>query len=161
MKGKMFGLCAILVLAGTLAWADGTADGRIAKQLDKLGIKYTTLDTGNFSIDNDLESGRTQSVYIMSSTSTYGGMEIREIWSNAGKFDAAPTAEQMMELFTDNGNRDIGAWNLEASDNGAYLAYFSIKVPVYLRDKDLSDMIDLAAAAADEMELKLFNKDEN
>jgi len=103
-----------------------------------------------------MDGGRTQTVYIMSKTESYGDLEIREIWSNAGNFPADPTADQMKQLLDDTSSEKIGAWNIEASDNGSVLAYFSIKVPGYLRDKDLADMIDFAATVADAMKAKLF-----
>ena len=52
-------------------------------------------------------------------------------------------------------------WNVEASDDGTFLAYFSIKVPVYLRDKDLSSALEFASTVADKMEAKLFGRDED
>ncbi len=78
-----------------------------------------------------------------------------------GNFPAQPTSDQMMTLLGDNNSQDIGAWTLESSDDGSYLAYFSIKIPTYIRDKDMSDLIDFAATVADDMELKLFNTDNN
>jgi hypothetical protein len=53
----------------------------------------------------------------------------------------------------------MGAWNLEADDDGCYLAYFAIRVPVYLKDSDLSSMLEFAAAVADEMAASLFGPD--
>jgi hypothetical protein len=156
MIGKILSLSAALFLAGVSLSADGVADARVAKQLDRLSIAYTTTSESNYSIDKDMDGGRTQTVYIMSKTESYGDLEIREIWSNAGNFPADPTADQMKQLLDDTSSEKIGAWNIEASDNGSVLAYFSIKVPGYLRDKDLADMIDFAATVADAMKAKLF-----
>ena len=124
-------------------------------------MKYTTTKSGNYSIDFSRDGDRQQTVYIMSKTETYGGIEIREIWSNAGTFDAEPTAKVMLELLSENDTEKIGAWNVETSDDGSYLAYFSIKVPSYVKDKDLSDLLEFASNVADEMEAKLFNADDN
>ncbi len=161
MNGKIQCLLAVLLLAGASLFAADNADPRVAKQLDKIGIDYSTMESNNYSIDKDLDGGRKQTVYIMSKTETCGGLEIREIWSNAGSFPAEPTSDQMMSLFDDNNTQKIGAWVLESSDDGSYLAYFSIKVPTYIRDKDMADLIDFAAKVADDMELKLFNTDDN
>ena len=161
MTRKALYLTAVLSIVSALAFAADKADARVAKQLDKLGIDYSTTDSNNYSIDKDLDKGRTQTVYIMSKTETNGGLEIREIWSNAGNFKTEPTNDQMMALFEDNNSEKIGAWALESSDDGSYLAYFSVKVPTYIRDKDLSDLIDFTATVADDMELKLFNADDN
>jgi hypothetical protein len=163
MTGKTLALGLALLFAGSLVFAaDTKADSRVSKSLDKLGLKYSTTTSGNFSLLQKLDNDRSQTVYIMSKTETYGGLEIREVWSNAGSFESEPTAEQMMQLLEDNNTEKIGAWNIESSDDGSYLAYFSIKVPTYLKDKDLSDMIDFAATVGDEMEAKLFdNADDN
>jgi len=162
MKGKTLCLIAVMALAGGIALsAENTPDPRLAKQLDKLGVKYTTTKSGNYSIEFDKDDGRKQTAYVMSKTETYRGIEIREIWSNAGTFEAEPSAKDMLELLSDNDTEKIGAWNVETSDDGSYLAYFSIKVPVYLKDKDLSDFLEFASNVADEMEAKLFNVDEN
>ena len=85
MIRKILSLSAVLFLAGLSLSADGAADARVAKQLDRLGIAYTTTNESNYSIDKDMDGGRTQTVYIMSKTESYGDLEIREIWSNAGK----------------------------------------------------------------------------
>jgi hypothetical protein len=161
MIGKILSLTAALFLAGSALAAADKADARVSRQLDKLGIKYSTTDSNNFSIERDLDGGRSQTVYIMSTTQTYGALEIREIWSNAGSLDEEPSADTMLELLEDNNTEKIGAWNVEASDDGSYLVYFSIKVPAYLKDKDFSDMIDFAGTVADEMEANLFDTDDN
>ena len=54
-----------------------------------------------------------------------------------GNFPADPTADQMKQLLDDNSTEKIGAWNIESSDNGSVLAYFSIKVPNYLGTRTL------------------------
>lgn len=161
MNGKMLCLSAALILAGVSLFAADKVDPRVAKQLDKVGIEYSTTDSNNYSIQKDLDGGRKQTVYIMSTTQNIGGLEVREIWSNAGNFSAEPTSDQLMTLLGDNNTQNIGAWTLESADDGSYLAYFSIKIPTYIRDKDISDLIDLAATVADDMELKLFNADAN
>ena len=162
MKPKTLCAVAVFVALGAAALAaQSKADPRIAKQLDKLGMTYTTTKSGNYSVVYDRDGGRKQTVYIMSKTETYGALEIREIWSNAGSFDAEPEAETMLELLTENDTEKIGAWNVEASDDGTYLAYFSIKAPVYLRDKDLSSALEFASTVADKMEAKLFDRDED
>jgi hypothetical protein len=164
MSGKYLCLSISLALAlaaGAGLGAEGKPDSRVAKQLDRAELKYETTGSGNFSIVQELEGGREQTVYIMSKTETYGALEIREIWTNAGSFEEEPSPESMMELLGDNDIEKIGAWNLEASDDGSYLAYFAIKVPVYLRDKDFLDMLEFAATVGDEMEAKLFDADDN
>lgn len=162
MIGKVLCLSAAFALAAGAAFpADAKADPRVAHQLDNLGVSYTATKAGNFSIEKDQDGGRTQTVYIMSKTETYGGLEIREVWSNAGSFEAEPSTEDMLKLLEDNNTEKIGAWSLESSDDGSYLAYFSIKVPTYIKDDDLGETLDFAATVADKMEASLFDTDDN
>jgi len=162
MNAKILFLSATLfALVAASLFADGSADARVGKQLDRLGWQYKTTGSGNYSIVKDLDGGRSQTVYLMSKTESYGGLEIREIWSNAGSMEEQPSQDQLMELLADNNTQKMGAWSVEASDDGSYLVYFSIKVPVYIKDKDLADIIDFAATVADEREERLFDADEN
>jgi len=160
MIGKTMALSAALA-AGAALGAPASADARIAKQLDRLGLEYTTTSSGNYSIVYNLDADRKQTVYVMSKTETYGGLEIREIWSNAGEFQGDPSVSDLTQLLQSNGTEKIGAWSLEDADDGAQLAYFSIKVPTYLKDKDFADMLEFTAQVGDEMEAKLFDTDEN
>jgi hypothetical protein len=162
MRCKALIIFAVLALAAAAALAaEGKPDARVSKLLGRLHIDYSTTDTGNFSIDYDLGSGRKQTVYIMSETETYGSLEIREIWTNAGNLDSEPSSDDLMQLLQDNNDEKIGAWSLESSDDGGPLAYFSVKVPTYLKDKDFSDMIQFVAQVGDAMERKLFDADDN
>jgi len=162
MIARLLLITAALALAGGSALSgEGKPDSRVAKQLDSLGLKYTTTGAGNYSLDQDLDSGRTQTVYLMSKTESYGGLEIREIWSNAGSMASKPSADQMLDLLVDNNSEKLGAWSIEASDDGSYLIFFSVKMPVSVKDQDLADMIDFVASVADEREAALFNSDDN
>jgi hypothetical protein len=150
-----------LVAAGT-ASAQETAPGdpRLTQQLDRMGIHYTITAEGNYSILYNLKGGRTQTVYIMGQTEKYRETEIRELWSRAGVFDAVPSAEVMQSLLEESGTSKIGFWSVEKSDEGGYIVYFSVKVPVYLKDPDLSGLLELTANVADEKEQELFNTDD-
>jgi hypothetical protein len=163
MALKRVALVLGIVLAGSLLFAADSKkpDARVSKTLDKVGLKYTTTSSANYSIVMDLDDDRSQTVYVMSTTETYGGLEIREIWSNAGTFEYEPGIEEMLQLLEDNNSEKIGGWCLESQDDGSYLAYFAIKVPTYLKDGDFQDMVEFTAKVADEMELSLFDTDDN
>ena len=149
---------AMLACVATL-YSEGKADPRVAKALDRLGLKYSATSEGNYSLVYDLDGGRRQTVYIMSRTEKYDGLEIREIWSNAGTLCDKPSYAEMLKLLEDNNTEKMGAWSLEADDDGCYLAYFAIRVPIDMKDSDLSSMMEFAAAVADEMEASLFGPD--
>ena len=147
--------------AAAAVWAQDAAkeDPRLSKQLDRLGIHYKITDSGNYSIAYDLAGGRSQTVYIMGKTVKYGNAEIRELWSRAGTFDGVPSADVMQKLLEESGEKEIGFWSIEKGDEG-YIVYFSVKVPVYVKDSDLSALLELTANVADQKEAELFDTDD-
>lgn len=145
-------------LAGAQAGTKG--DTGIAAQLDRLGLKYTVTKAGNYSIDYDLDGGRSQTVYIMGKTEAVDSTDVRELWSRAGTFSAVPTADQMQNLLEESGSKKIGFWALEEADSGGYTVYFSVKVPTYLRDGDLESLLQYVADISDQKEEELFNSDD-
>ncbi len=135
-------------------------DARLTLQLDRMGIHYKITDEGNYSVDYDLKGGRRQTVYIMGQTEKYKDTEIRELWSRAGVFDDVPSADVMRDLLEESGTAKIGFWSIEQNDSGSYIVYYSVKVPVYLRDSDFSSLLDLTANVADSKEKELFDTDD-
>ncbi len=149
-------------LAGASVFAQGSSkgDARVAALLDRLGLHYKLTDSGNYSITFDVGSGRSQVAYIMGKTETYKGLEIREIWSRAGTFEELPESDVMQKLLEDSAGEKIGFWSIEEADNGGWTVYFSVKVPVYLKDADVRSLLELTANVGDEKEAELFNQDE-
>ena len=134
-------------------------DPSLTRQLDRMGVDYTITDSGNYSIDYTLDNGRSQTAYIMGETQTVDNLEVREIWSRAGTFDSLPSADVMQSLLEESGTKEIGFWSLEKTKDGGYILYFSVKVPVYLKDDDLSSLLQYTADTADQKEQELFNTD--
>jgi len=156
-------LAAVVLVAalGSVSAQSATkANTDLAQQLDRLGLKYTITKAGNYSISYDLDGGRSQTVYIMGKTDKVGATEIRELWSRAGTMDSVPDSDQMKSLLEDSGNAKVGFWALEETDSGGYTIYFSVKMPVYLNDKDLSALLEYTANTADQKEEELFNTDD-
>jgi hypothetical protein len=158
---------AILLAAPSLraapgdAQADKTSDPRVDETLARLGLQYTVNASGNAVVAYDEDKGRSQTAFIMSTTDKYNGIEIREIWSNAGTFDAKPDAETLADLMIESGKNKIGAWALEETDGGKYLLFYTIKFPADSSDEAYRMMLEFASSVADERELALFNADEN
>ena len=149
-----------LVLAGTASAQDTKGTPDIAAQLDRLGMKYTVTKSGNYSITYDVDNGRRQVVYIMGKTEMVDSTEVRELWSRAGTYDAVPEADVMQNLLEESGTKKIGFWSIEETDKGGYTVYFSVKIPVYLKDDDLSSLLEYTANIADQKEEELFNTDD-
>ena len=150
----------LTVLGSLQGQAVTKANVDLTQQMDRLNLKYTLTKAGNYSITYDLDGGRSQTVYIMGKTDKVGTTEIRELWSRAGTMDSMPTEDQMKALLEDSGSSKVGFWALEEADSGGYTVYFSVKVPVYLNDKDLSALLEFTANTADQKEEELFNADD-
>jgi hypothetical protein len=161
MKRKALFLVALFAVgAAGLVAAQAKGDQRVADQLDRLGLHYTLTKSGNYSVTFDLDSGRSQVAYVTAKTATYNGMEIREVWSRAGTMNDVPSADVMQKLLEDSGTEKIGSWALEESDDGGYVMYFSVRVPVDPKDGEMKALLELTADIADQEELDLFNVDD-
>ena len=151
------------LIASGMLFAQSNAkkgDPSLTRQLDRMGVDYTITDSGNYSIDYTLDSGRSQTTYIMGETQTVDNLQVREIWSRAGTFDSVPSADVMQGLLEDSGTKEIGFWSIEKAKDGGYIVYFSVKVPVYLKDDDLASLLQYTADTADQKEQELFNTDQ-
>jgi hypothetical protein len=158
--GPLIALAFLAALGTASAQAATKANTDLTQQLDRLGLEYTLTKSGNYSISYDLDGGRSQTIYIMGKTGKVGGAEIRELWSRAGTMDSVPSEDQMKALLEESGGAEVGFWALEETDDGGYTIYFSVKVPVYLNDKDLGALLQFTADTADQKEEELFNTDD-
>ncbi len=152
---------ALGVLAPTFAQTKNKSDTRVAAILSDLGLTYKVNSSGNYAITYDEGNDRTQVVYVMSTTDTYQGIEIREIWSIAGSFDSEPDATQLLDLMKQSGKNKIGDWALEEQDDGTYLLFYTIKSPVKIDNAAFKMMLQFAADVADEQEKAIFDTDDN
>lgn len=153
-------LAAVLVLGASLG-AETKADSRVQTLLDKIGQTFTLTQNNNYEVELDQDGGRSQYVYISSATEKYSGIEIREIWSNAGSFPEEPDQATLLDLMTESGSNKIGCWALEKQDDGGYLLYYTIKLPVSFTASDLKMMLAFAAKIADQREEQFFGDDSN
>jgi hypothetical protein len=161
-RTRRFFIVSALVLAALLPLAaQNKPDARVQTLLDKIGQKFTTTKSGNYQVELDQDNKRTQLVYIMSATEKYNGVEIREIWSNAGSFPEEPDQATLLDLMTESGSNKIGCWALEPQDDGTYLLYYTIKLPISYTASDLKMMLAFAAKIADQREKQFFDTDDN
>ena len=137
------------------------ADDRVASILNDLSLKYSVNSNGNYVVTYDEDKGRSQQVFIMSSTDTYNDVEIREIWSVAGSFDSAPSADALIDLMGESAKNKIGDWALEKQDDGSYLLFYTIKAPVEISKEAFQMMLEFTANVTDTREQSLFNTDDN
>ena len=155
---------ALLAAAPLAAEGDASAkkaDPRVEEILKRLNLHYSVNSSGNVAVTYDTKDDRSQTVYVMSKTDKYNEVEIREIWSNAGTFEAEPDAEGLMDLMTESGKNKIGCWALEKLDDGKYLLFYTIKFPADSSDEAYRMILEFASSVADARELALFGGDEN
>lgn len=134
-------------------------DARVEKLLIELGLKYTIDDDGDFRLGFQLEHDRSQLVWINSNTSTYRGMEVREVWAPAYRSPVEFPADVSFRLLRQNRKMKLGAW--EAAKMGDdYFAVFSVKISAEPDAETLLSVIKFVVEAADEMEQELTGKDE-
>ena len=154
---------AILTMAMLLAaaWATAQADTALTDLMDATGLKYKITKNGNAMTTYTLDGGRTQSVYVSKRQYQVGGLNLREIWSNAGNVGEDVEADVLSKLLSGGGEENIGSWMIEKNDDGSWLVYYSTKLPD-LSPADLKSVMRYIAAVADAKEQELGgDADEN
>ncbi|MBU0928445.1 MAG: hypothetical protein KKA67_11905 [Spirochaetes bacterium] len=153
---------ALLFIAAISAFGQDEGDPRIRKALDSRGIKYSVNSANNFKVVYTMESepDRSQLVFIVSKTTEYKSLELREIWSVAAVLDAFPDPDVLERLFKMNSTSKIGAWAIEVSDEGEVWLMYTAKVLVDLAPKELTDIVYFVAEVCDELEAELVGGDE-
>ncbi len=151
-------LVAVMFLAAS--WVSAQSDsGSLADLMDATGLKYKITKNGNAMTTYTLDGGRTQAVYVSKRQYQVGGLNLREIWSNAGNVASDADAEVLQKLLSEGGDENLGAWLMEKNDDN-WLVYYSAKLPD-LSPADLKSVMRYIAAVADAKEQELGDGDEN
>ncbi|PKL23333.1 MAG: hypothetical protein CVV47_15505 [Spirochaetae bacterium HGW-Spirochaetae-3] len=151
----------IASIVSVSTYAQDAADPRVAEALDSLGIKYSVNSSNNYKVvyrmDNDPD--RSHLVFVVSKTSIYRSVEIREIWSIAAILDEYPDSEMIHRLLSMNSTTKIGAWAIEESEDGEIWLMYTTKILAGLKPEELKDTIYFVAEVCDEMEAELVGDD--
>lgn len=138
--------------------ASKPGDERVAKALREAGITPKTDGDGDFRLELETEGGRTQLVYVISETQSWGEIEIREVWSPAfhtkGNLDLA----MARRLFEDNNNKKLGAWRILGTGDKE-VAAFAVHFDANAKAGALKDILDLVKKVADDMEKEVEGAD--
>lgn len=110
------------------AQTSNAGDPRLKAALDKLGWKYEIDKEGDFKVRMKLQSGRTQLVWISSSTEKLDNLENRQIMSPGYKAAGALSAQVANQLLVANTRKKLGAWQT-FSNGKTSLAVFAAKIP--------------------------------
>ena len=141
--------CAAAVAASDARAA--TPDPGIKKQLEGLDLKYEVDSDGDYKVVFDLGGGRTQLVWIRSSTEKYGSVNVREIWSAGYKHGGKPLSEKIANRLLEHSHGVIlGGWTKQKE-----FAMFVVKIPLTATPQQLRDAAEAAADCADEIEKEL------
>jgi len=138
-----------------------SADPRVQRHLEELGIAYELIDNGTFCIvvrfrNND----RAQEVYISSEISLLDNLEIRDIWAVGFISDAPLHADIANALLVYNQGVKMGAWQLRRRpDNDGCIAEFRIPIAANAALDAFQTALETVADIADGVEEKLTGED--
>ena len=138
-----------IVFAAETNTVDGPiADQRVAKLLREANVKYLTDQDGDYLVTYSFVTNRTQQVWINSTTSKYGTLEVREIWATAYVSDRPLSAEVANALLKRSSAIIIGGWSIVKPRN-SWAVVFRIKVDAAnQKASSLASMVELAAVTA-------------
>lgn len=142
----------------TLTSPEATADARVKRVLNALGLHYQEDEKGNFQVYFEFENGRSQVAHIFSSTSSAGSRNIRYIFSPAHTVDGTFSAQIANQLLLDNTNRHVGLWQLVETD-GRSIALYTARVDADADTEEFGMALAAVLTVSDEMELALNGGD--
>lgn len=140
--------CALAVVPAARA---ATPDPAIKAQLETLDLKYEVDSDGDYKVVFDLGGGRSQLVWIRSTTEKYGSINVREIWSAGYKLGGKPLSAAIANRLLEHSHGVIlGGWTKQKE-----FAMFVVKIPVNATPAQLRDAAEAAGDCADEIEKEL------
>lgn len=148
-------LCIAVLLAAAPAYA-ANHDAVVKAQLEAKGTPFTIDDDGDFQITVRIDDKRTQLVWVRSAVESTDHHRVREIWSPGyqSQTDAFPAAIAN-DLLERSNMLKLGSWVKQER-----VAMLVVKIPADASADELDEAIDLAASAADAVELDLTGKDD-
>ena len=143
---------AAAALAITVAGAANAEDASVARRLDAENLTYKVDQDGDYrSTFNYSSENRTQLVFVSGRTETVSGAAIREIFSPAADMKAdGVSGTKAIALMEKSGDQKIGAWEIRSGT-----LYYVIKYPEPIAASHLHALMNLAATAADNMEIEI------
>lgn len=158
---KMIALAIVLLLCVGAVFAQ-SADARVKKLLDGAKLKYSINDSNNYVVTYTMENNpdRSHIVFVVSSTETYKGTEIREIWSIAAILPDYPDEYTIHDLLETNSTIKAGAWAMEQTEEGEVWVLYTVKVPAAsMTSKELANLTYFVAEICDEFEEEYVGDD--
>jgi hypothetical protein len=145
----------ILVLLFALAVNVGAQDydQSVKRQLDLMELDYEIDEHGDFKFLWPVGDNRTQLVWINSTTNSYLGQEIREVWSPANVYSGPLPADVANMMLLDSYEKIMGGWYVyQEQEGGRRICAFCTKILANADRETLRAALMITAQAADEME---------
>jgi hypothetical protein len=152
--------CTSVALAAEPTPVAGTArlDTRVASALESAGLAYAD-DDGDFRLIYQVGGGRSQAVWVASSTARITRLEYRDVWSLAYRGDGQVPLEMARRLLTENARMVLGAWQVNQAQD-RYLVVFLAQLPADADAASLQEVVEAVALSTDRMEKELTSADE-
>ena len=135
------------------------ADARVRGALEEAGLKFNVNEFANYVVPFTVGESRSQLVFVQSTTSQWGTMEIRKVYSYAYGSKTRLSQSKLEKLLKANGKLKSGAWEL--SDGAELLAIFCVKVAADCDGESLGTVVRGVAEITDEVEESFTGKDEH
>jgi len=145
--------------AASSASSSSGGDPRVRTALTALSEKFVVDSDGDFKLVRDTSDGRTQVAWVISKTSTYGSMEIREIISPAFKTGGTLSMAMALRLLQENNKYKIGAWRL-VGEGANQAVYYAIQISADVDAQSLNAAIKSATLIADALEKEIVGTDD-
>jgi hypothetical protein len=141
--------------------SDPKPDPRVASTLDTIGIEPEIDADGDYklTLKVDEDGGRTQIVYVISSTERYGNLEIREVWAPAFKTGGRIDDDVARAMLATNDRMKLGAWRLYGEDDDQ-MAVYAVQIDADANAEAMRSALQIVVTVADAEELKQTGKDD-
>jgi len=134
-----------------------SGDPRVVAALKAAGLPYT-LDEGDFLLEYEVDEERSQRVWVASDTASIDQLEMRDVWSVAGRGKGEVPAELARKLLAENVRMILGAWQVNQGPD-EYLVVYSAQVAAAADAATLQKVIEVVMFSADRIEKQLSDKD--
>lgn len=145
-------ILATALLAVLVPGAAKAEDASVQRRLAAENLDYKIDQDGDYRSTFSYSSeNRTQLVFVSGKTESVSGSEIREIFSPAADMKAdGVSGTKAIALMEKSNGQKIGAWEIRSGT-----LYYVIKYPEPMSASQLHALMNVAATAADNMEIEI------
>ena len=138
---------------------NGKGDSRVQELLERTGWNYAVDNDGDFKLGFRFNTdGRSQIVFVNSSTANLAGLEVREVWAPAIPVKGDLNEQLANDLLRENNRTKVGAWRLIKTRQG-YMVVFAAQIAADADKETFMTIVRAVAVTADEKEKKVTEED--